>query len=43
LFIWQVACQDASGRRSPVAIVAVFASLDLRIANRAERSDLRIL
>jgi hypothetical protein len=43
LFIWQVACQDASGRRSPVAIVAVFASLDLRIANRAERSDLRNL
>jgi len=43
LFIWQVACEDANGRRSPAAIVAILASLDSRIASRDGRSQLRSL
>jgi hypothetical protein len=43
LFIWQVACDDAAGRRSPAAIVAILASFDFGIAGRAERSELRNL
>jgi len=43
LFIWQVACEDAAGRRAPAAIVAILASLDFHIASRVERSDLRNL
>jgi hypothetical protein len=43
LFIWQVACEDAAGRRSPPAIVAVLASRDCQIASGAEKSDLRNL
>jgi hypothetical protein len=43
LFIWQVAGEDAAGRRSPAAIVAVLASLDFQIAGPAGRSHLRSL
>jgi hypothetical protein len=41
LFIWQVACENGAGRRSPSAIVAIFAFVDRRIATRAARSHLR--
>jgi hypothetical protein len=43
LFIWQVACEDAAGRTSPAAIVAMLVSVDFASAGRGGRSVLRTL
>jgi hypothetical protein len=43
LFIWQVACEDAGGRRSPAAIVPMLVTVDVAIAGGGGMRHLRSL
>ena len=43
LFIWQVGCEDAAARRSPPAIVAILAPLDVTVVGRGGMPRLRNL
>lgn len=40
LFMWQVACEDAAGRRLPAAIVAILVSIDLPAGGMSQLRNL---